>query len=86
MAVLAERVRVDKEVARLAREQEEVIRRREADEIFRHVTKVNQDCAELYLEDIVREAVESIAESNAREYIEQLADKIDAMEEYARET
>lgn len=85
VALLAEKMKIEKEVARMTKEQEEINKRRDVDEIFRQITKVNQECIELYLDDVMKDAIEWVADNNAQQYVQELADKIDAMEEYIKE-
>ncbi|OXU31100.1 hypothetical protein TSAR_016396 [Trichomalopsis sarcophagae] len=79
LSLLAERERVKREIAEASREQLELNQRQELDEIFRHILKVNQESVETYLEDIVREGIEWLSESEAKKYVVDLADKTDAM-------
>lgn len=82
-ALLAERERSEREAVETGRRQDERQRRRELDEVFRHIVKVNQDSVEAYLEDIVKEGIDWVSEKEAKEYVLALADKIDSVSKYA---
>ncbi|XP_033211672.1 cilia- and flagella-associated protein 91-like isoform X2 [Belonocnema kinseyi] len=82
-ALLAERERAKRETAEAGRRQVERHRRRELDEIFRQMVKVNQDSVETYLEDIIKEGIDWVSEKEAKEYVMTLADKIDRVSKYA---
>jgi len=81
-ALLAERERCMREAAEAGRRQAECNRRREFDEMFKQIIKVNQDSVEAYLEDIVREEIDWISDKAAKERI---LDKVDAISKYAAE-
>lgn len=84
-ALLAERERSKREAAEAGRRQMEEQRRREHDEMFRQIVKVNQDSVELYLEDIIKEGIEWVSEAQARQYIHDTAEKVDQAACYADE-
>ena len=84
-ALLAERERARREAAEAGRRQIERHRRRELDEIFRQLVKVNQDSVETYLEDIVKEGIDWVSEKETKEYVMSLADKIDSISKFAAE-
>ncbi|XP_076668408.1 cilia- and flagella-associated protein 91 isoform X2 [Andrena cerasifolii] len=83
-ALLAERERAMREAEEAGRRQLEYNRRREFDEMFRQIVKVNQESVETYLEDIIKEGVEWTSEEAAKEYILDLCDKVDNASEYAK--
>ncbi|EFN80768.1 AMY-1-associating protein expressed in testis 1 [Harpegnathos saltator] len=85
-ALLAERERSMREAAEAGTRQMERNRRREFDEMFKQIVKVNQDSVEAYLEDIVEEGVDWISEKIAKEHILEFCDKIDDVSKYASET
>lgn len=85
VALLAEKLRVEREIAQSSKEQLEIKQRRDADEIFRQVSKANQECAQLYLDDVIKDAIEWVAENNAEKYVQELADKIQAMEDFVKD-
>lgn len=84
-ALLAERERCMREAAEAGRRQIERNRRREFDEMFKQVVKVNQDSVEAYLEDIVREEIDWLADKTAKEHILEMCDKVDAASKHAAE-
>lgn len=84
-ALLAERERCMREAAEAGTRQLERNRRREFDEMFKQMVKVNQDSVEAYLEDIIKEGVEWVSEKTAKEHILELCDKIDDISKYASE-
>ncbi|XP_018355395.1 PREDICTED: protein MAATS1-like [Trachymyrmex septentrionalis] len=84
-ALLAERERCMREAAEAGRRQAERNRRREFDEMFKQIMKVNEDSVEAYLEDIVREEIDWISEKAAKEHILELCDKVDAVTKHAAE-
>lgn len=75
--MLAERERCKREAAEAGRRQMERHRRREFDEMFKQIVKVNQDSVEAYLEDIIKEGVNWISDKIAKEHISELCDKMD---------
>nr|XP_039249050.1 cilia- and flagella-associated protein 91-like [Styela clava]XP_039249051.1 cilia- and flagella-associated protein 91-like [Styela clava] len=75
-SMLAERRRRIREAEESGRRQVEERRRREEDEIFKQVLKVHQSTVDTYLEDIIMDAVDSTADEQARQEIQQHADKI----------
>lgn len=77
LVLLAERERNRREAEEAGRRQLERNRRRELDEMFRQVVKVNQDSVEAYLEDIIKEGIDWVSEEQAKQYVVELADKID---------
>ncbi|KAJ8679268.1 hypothetical protein QAD02_015055 [Eretmocerus hayati] len=79
LALLAERERLKKRIEQSSKEQRELNRRRELDEMYRHILKVNQESVETYLEDIVKDGIEWVSQKEATKYIVDLADKIDAI-------
>ncbi|XP_018392737.1 PREDICTED: protein MAATS1-like [Cyphomyrmex costatus] len=84
-ALLAERERSMREAAEAGRRQVERNRRREFDEMFKQIIKVNQDSVEAYLEDIVREEIDWISDKTAKEHILEICDKVDAVTKHAAE-
>lgn len=74
-----------REAAEAGRRQLERNRRREFDEMFKQIVKVNQDSVEAYLEDIVREEIDWMSDKAAKERILEIYDKMDALSEYATE-
>ncbi|XP_029386659.1 cilia- and flagella-associated protein 91 [Echeneis naucrates] len=87
-AMMAERDRRLREAEESGRRQVEERRRREEDEIFRQVVQVHQATVDLYLEDIILDAMEKTAGQEAREEIHRRAKEINdiayAMEESSR--
>ncbi|XP_044258673.1 cilia- and flagella-associated protein 91-like isoform X2 [Tribolium madens] len=77
ICILLERERYDREAAEAGRRQVELRRRREHDEMFKQIVKIQQETVDLYLEDIIKESMEFTSEEEARMYIEGLARKID---------
>ncbi|EFN72166.1 AMY-1-associating protein expressed in testis 1 [Camponotus floridanus] len=73
--LLAERERCMREAAEAGKRQLERNRRREFDEMFKQIVKVNQDSIEAYLEDIIRESVNWISDKTANEQVLHLYDK-----------
>lgn len=84
-ALLAERERCMREASEAGRRQSERNRRREFDEMFKQIVKVNQDSVEAYLEDVIKESVNRISEKTAKEHILELCDKTDDISKYATE-
>ncbi|XP_072300613.1 cilia- and flagella-associated protein 91 [Eucyclogobius newberryi] len=83
--LLAERDRRVREAEESGRRQVEERRRKEEDDIFRQVVQINQESVDLYLEDIILETTEKVADEQARKEIHQLAKEVNevacAMEE-----
>jgi len=75
-AMLAERQRRLREAEESGKRQVEERRRREEDEIFKQVIGVHQETVEGYLTNIITGAVESTAEDQARQEVEEMASKI----------
>ncbi|KAJ9588344.1 hypothetical protein L9F63_018270 [Diploptera punctata] len=75
--MLAERLRYKREAAEAGRRQVEERRRREHDEIFKQLVKVHQDTVDMYLEDLVMESMDWVAEAEARHHVRDVAQKID---------
>lgn len=84
-ALLAERERCMREAAEAGRRQVERNRRREFDEMFKQIVKVNQDSVDAYLEDIMKEGVDWISDKAAKEHILKVCDKVDAISKHAVE-
>ncbi|XP_029668588.1 cilia- and flagella-associated protein 91-like, partial [Formica exsecta] len=84
-ALLAERERCMREAAEAGRRQLERNRRREFDEMFKQIVKINQDSIEAYLEDIIREGIDWISDKTAKEQVLQLNDKMDDISKHALE-
>ncbi|KAL6430620.1 hypothetical protein ACFW04_006901 [Cataglyphis niger] len=84
-ALLAERERCMREAAEAGRRQLERNRRREFDEMFKQIVKVNQDSIEAYLEDIIREGVDWMSDKTAKEQVLQLNDKVDDISKHTLE-
>ncbi|XP_011867141.1 PREDICTED: protein MAATS1-like [Vollenhovia emeryi] len=84
-ALLAERERCMREAAEAGRRQAERNRRREFDEMFKQIVKVHQDSVEVYLEDIVREEIDWMADKAAKEHILEVCDKVDALSKHVAE-
>ncbi|CAL9685616.1 unnamed protein product [Knipowitschia caucasica] len=74
--LLAERDRCMREAEESRRRQVEERRRREEDEIFRQVVQINQESVDLYLEDIILETLERVADDQARKEIHQLVKEV----------
>ncbi|XP_028046229.1 cilia- and flagella-associated protein 91 isoform X1 [Monomorium pharaonis] len=83
--LLAERERCMREAAEAGRRQVERNRRREFDEMFKQIVKVNQDSVEAYLEDIVREQIDWISDKVAKERILEVCNTMDAISKHAAE-
>ncbi|EFA13217.2 Protein MAATS1-like Protein [Tribolium castaneum] len=77
ICILLERERYDREAAEAGRRQVELRRRREHDEMFKQIVKIQQETVDLYLEDIIKESMEFTSEEEARSYVEGMARKID---------
>ncbi|CAH1796119.1 unnamed protein product [Owenia fusiformis] len=75
-AMLAERQRRIREAEESGRRQVEERRRREEDEVFKQVIKCHQNTVDTYLEDILMGSIDKTAEDQAREEIQELAEKI----------
>lgn len=75
-ALLAERERCMREATEAGARQTERNRRREFDEMFKQIVRVNQDSVEAYLEDITKEGVDWISET-AEERVLELCDQMD---------
>ncbi|KAI4501230.1 hypothetical protein M0802_003603 [Mischocyttarus mexicanus] len=75
--LLAEKERLMREAAEAERRQLVRNRRRECDEMFRQIIKIDQDTIEIYLDDIIREEIEEISYQNAEEHILQFFDHVD---------
>jgi len=76
LSLLAERRRRMREAAESGLRQAEERRRREEDEIYKQVLKVHQDTVDQFLADVVCEANDSVADTQARKEVEQLADSM----------
>ncbi|XP_046401003.1 cilia- and flagella-associated protein 91-like isoform X2 [Ischnura elegans] len=77
LLLLAQRERNRREAEEAGRRQVEERRRREHDEFFKQVVKVHQETVDIYLEDIVLNAMEWVATAESRSYIKELAKNID---------
>lgn len=75
--LLAEKERLMREAAEAGRRQLERNRRRECDEMFQQIIKIDQDTVEIYLDDIIRKEIEEISCQNAEEHILQFFDHVD---------
>lgn len=78
-ALLAERERCMREAAEAGRRQLERNRRREFDEMFRQIVKINQDSVESYLEDMIKEGIDWVSDKTAKEHVLELCDKMDVI-------
>nr|CAD7453770.1 unnamed protein product [Timema tahoe] len=76
-AILATRERHRREAAEAGRRQAEERRRREHDEMFKQTLKVHQDTVDLYLEDVILDALDWVSEQEARQHVRQMARRID---------
>ncbi|KAF7400845.1 hypothetical protein HZH66_006029 [Vespula vulgaris] len=76
-ALFAERERLKREAAEAGRRQLELNRRRECDEMFRQIIKVDQGSVEIYLDDVIKEEIEEISYQNAEQHILQFFDHVD---------
>ncbi|XP_047455956.1 cilia- and flagella-associated protein 91 [Mugil cephalus] len=74
--LLAERERRLREAEESGRRQVEERRRREDDEIFRQVVQVHQESVNLYLEDVILETLDQMADQQAREEIQRRAKEV----------
>ncbi|XP_030643468.1 cilia- and flagella-associated protein 91 [Chanos chanos] len=72
----ANRVRHLRVAEESKRRQEEEKKRAEVDEIYRQVVKVHQDTADQYLKEVIEDTVAQTADTQAREEIPRLAEKI----------
>ena len=77
ICIILERERYDREAAEAGRRQVEVRRRREHDEMFKQIVKIQQETVDMYLEDIIKEGTEFTSDQEAKEYVQRLARKID---------
>lgn len=84
-ALLVERDRCMRDATKAGKQQLECNRRREFDEMFKQIMKVNQDSVEAYLEDIVREKSDWISDKATKERILEVCDKIDAISKHTSE-
>ncbi|KAL8577811.1 hypothetical protein ACOMHN_054561 [Nucella lapillus] len=75
-SMLAERQRRIREAEESGRRQVEERRRREEDEVFKQVIKVHQTTVDTYLQDVILGAVDTTADTQAREEIKKQADQI----------
>lgn len=75
-AMLAERQRRLREAEESGRRQVEERRRREEDEIFKQVIGVHQETVDIYLTDIITDAIETTADEQARQEVKLIAGKI----------
>ncbi|XP_014216880.1 cilia- and flagella-associated protein 91-like [Copidosoma floridanum] len=82
LVLLAERERMRHKIEQACQEQLEANRRRELDEMYRQILKVNQESVQMYLEDVLKEGVEWASEKEAENYVHELANKVDAMAKY----
>ncbi|KAJ3175639.1 Cilia- and flagella-associated protein 91, partial [Irineochytrium annulatum] len=78
---LAERTRRMREADETDRRQNEVVRRKQEDDVFRHVMRVHQETVDSYLEDIVAGAVNQTASIQARKQVRDYAEKINGFVE-----
>eukprot|EP00040_Diaphanoeca_grandis_P016633 m.86132 g.86132 ORF g.86132 m.86132 type:complete len:767 (+) comp25930_c0_seq2:221-2521(+) len=76
-SMLAERQRRIREAEETGRREREERRRSQTDEIFRQIVGVHQDCVDSYLEDILMDSRETVAEDTARAEIREKAAAID---------
>lgn len=83
--LLAERERCIKDAIEIDRRQVERDRRREFDEIFKQIVKINQNSVEIYLEDIMREESNWISDKTIEERILEAYDKMNAISKHASE-
>ncbi|XP_076280222.1 cilia- and flagella-associated protein 91 [Lasioglossum baleicum] len=84
-ALLAERERAMREAAEAGRRQLERNRRREFDEMFRQIVKVHQDSVEIYLEDVIKEGVDWVSDEAAKQYINNLCNKVDSVAKHVHD-
>lgn len=84
-ALLAERERAMREAAEAGRRQLEYNRRREFDEMFRQVIKIHQESVEIYLEDVIKEGIEWVSDEAAKDYIDNICDKVDNVAAHAHD-
>lgn len=77
LALLLERERYEREAAEAGQKQYELQKRREHDEMFKQIVKIQQETVDLYLHDILKESAEFVSDENAKEYIRNVANKID---------
>lgn len=77
ICIYLERERYDREASEAGRRQIEVRRRREHDEMFKQICKIQQETVDLYLENIIKEGMEFTSDEEARNYVKDLAKKID---------
>ena len=83
--MLEKKKAIESEIIQASKEYIETNRRQELDGMFRQIIKVNEECAETYLEDIVKEGIESVSDQEAEKYITELADNIHAMTKFVEE-
>lgn len=84
-ALLVEREKYMRNATEASKQQVERNRRREFDEMFKQIVKVNQDSVETYLEDIVREENDWISDKTTKECILEVCDKVDSISKHASE-
>ncbi|TPX36613.1 hypothetical protein SmJEL517_g01155 [Synchytrium microbalum] len=77
MLKLATRTREEREAAESSRRMEELARREQADSVFMNVMKVHHQTVDMYLEDIVRESIDSTSDELAREQVYEHAVRVE---------
>ncbi|KAJ3128754.1 Cilia- and flagella-associated protein 91 [Physocladia obscura] len=76
MVRLAERTRLMREANETQTRDVELTRRKEEDEVFRRVMRINQETVDSYLADIVSGGIENAARVQATEHVHEYAEKI----------
>lgn len=72
-----ERERHILEASEAGRRQKEIRRRKEHDEMFKQLVKINQESVDLYLRNIITEGIDFVSEQEAEKYVKQLGQKLD---------
>eukprot|EP00043_Microstomoeca_roanoka_P018389 m.196333 g.196333 ORF g.196333 m.196333 type:complete len:742 (-) comp16816_c5_seq1:276-2501(-) len=85
-AMLAERERRMREAEEAGRRQEEEARRAEHDEIFRQIMNVHRSTIESYLEDIILETEDEVADEQARTVVRDRVEKINKVADEMHES
>lgn len=76
--MLAEQERYKREAAALGKQQLDEKITRECEEMHRSIMKDNYDTATMYLENILCDGIDTIAENDSRYYIKKVAKRIDS--------
>ena len=74
---LATRTRQEREAAESAKRLEELERRETSDSVFMNVMKVHHETIDLYLEDLIRESIDSTSDELAKEQVYEHAIRVE---------